>query len=88
MIPEDRADRIEQKVDKLTEAVQKLVLIEERQLTQGQRIGECEKKMAVLEERHDTLSHKVEAWINRGIGAWGVATLIATLVTLYFQMRP
>lgn len=85
MISENRADQIERKIDKLTEAVQKLVLIEERQLTQGQRLGDVEKRQAVLETRHAALDKKVEAWINRGIGAWAIATIIATIATWYFQ---
>jgi hypothetical protein len=41
--------RLENKVDKLTDAVMRLVLIEERQTTQGERIGACEAKIAVNE---------------------------------------
>lgn len=74
--------RIEAKVDKLTDAVTRLILIEERQTTQGERLGKCEADIAV----HDTQIHrtdrKVDQWINRGIGVWVAAGAIFALVQL------
>jgi hypothetical protein len=72
--------RLESKVDKLTDAIQRLILIEERQSSQGERIGKCESALAV----HDTMIHrtdrKVDQWVNRGIGVWLAATVIFALV--------
>lgn len=65
--------RIERKVDRLSEAVEKLVLIEERQTTQGGRIGLVEQRVAALEAKQDTTDRKVDMWINRGIGVWALA---------------
>ena len=39
--------RLELKVDKLTDAVMRLILIEERQTAQGERLGIAEQKIAV-----------------------------------------
>lgn len=72
--------RLEAKVDKLTDAIQRLILIEERQSSQGERIGKCEAAIAV----HDTAIHKtdrvMQQWINRGIGVWAAAAVLFTLV--------
>ena len=81
-VSRDDFGRLEAKVDKLTDAVQRLILIEERQSSQGERIGKCESSIAV----HDTMIHKtdrkVDQWVNRGIGVWAAAVLLFTLVQL------
>jgi hypothetical protein len=72
--------RLEAKVDKLTDAVMRLVLIEERQTTQGERIGAVEQRVSAAEtliESNDRLLHR---WINRGVGAWGVALVVFALL--------
>jgi hypothetical protein len=71
--------RLENKVDKLTDAVMRLVLIEERQTTQGERIGACEAKIAVNESAIAKTEKKVDQWVNRGIGVWLAAMLLFTL---------
>jgi uncharacterized coiled-coil protein SlyX len=72
--------RLETKVDKLTDAIQRLILIEERQSSQGERIGKCEASIAV----HDTMIHKtdkkVDQWVNRGVGVWAMAVTLFALV--------
>ncbi len=68
--------RLESKVDKLTDAVMRLVLIEERQTAQGERLGIAEQKIAVNEATVSRVDSKVERWINRGIGAWAVAVVL------------
>lgn len=72
--------RLEEKVDKLTDAVMRLVLIEERQTTQGGRIGKCEAAIEVLSSITAETDKKLERWVNRGIGAWGVAAVIYALM--------
>jgi uncharacterized coiled-coil protein SlyX len=77
---DDDFRRLENKVDKLTDAVTRLILIEERQSSQGERIGKCESAIAV----HDTMIHKtdkkVDQWVNRGIGVWVAATMLFAVV--------
>jgi hypothetical protein len=71
--------RLENKVDKLTDAVMRLVLIEERQTTQGERIGACETKLAVNEAAIAKTERKVDQWVNRGVGVWLAAVVLFTL---------
>ncbi len=77
---DDDFKRLEAKVDRLGEAIQKLILVEERQATQGVRIGAVEQRISSIETAHNKLDRKLEMWVNRGIGAWGLAvTLFAIL---------
>ena len=70
MTTDDDFRRLESKVDKLTDAVMRLVLIEERQSTQGERIGNLEIKAASIETAHAKTERTLHMWINRGIGVW------------------
>jgi hypothetical protein len=80
MADNDALDRLERKVDRLTDAVMRLVLIEERQSTQGERIGALEQRTSVHETIMQKTERKVDQWVNRGIGAWAVAVLLFVLV--------
>jgi hypothetical protein len=77
---DDDFKRLESKVDKLTEAVTRLVLVEERLSNQGERIGRVEQRVSVTETATQKLDRKVEMWINRGIGVWGLAVTLFALV--------
>lgn len=77
---DDDFKRLESKVDKLTEAVTRLVLVEERLSNQGERIGRVEQRVSVAETAHTKLDNKVERWINRGIGVWGLAVTLFALL--------
>lgn len=72
--------RLETKVDKLTDAVLRLVLLEERQSAQGERIGIAEQRIAVNESTLSRVDAKVERWVNRGIGAWGIAMVLFAVI--------
>ena len=72
--------RIESKVDKLTDAVTRLILLEERQTNQGERIGNVEARSSVLENGLHRTDRKIDQWINRGVGVWAAAAVIFTLV--------
>lgn len=72
--------RLEEKVDKLADAVGRLILFEERQATQGARIGECEKDVALAQQAVMRIERKVDQWINRGIGVWAAAVVVFALV--------
>lgn len=64
--------RIEVKVDMLTQAINKLVLFEERQAVQSLAI-------TALTLRTTTMEQKLDMWINRGIGVWAFAMAGFTL---------
>jgi hypothetical protein len=67
---DDDFKRLESKVDKLTDAVTRLILIEERQSSQGERIGKLEVKTASIETAHAKTERTMHMWINRGVGVW------------------
>lgn len=77
---DDDFHRLEGKVDKLSDAIQKLILFEERQVNQGERIGAVEQRVTAVEVTTTKIDKKVEMWINRGIGVWGLAVTIFALV--------
>lgn len=77
---DDDFRRLESKVDKLTDAIQRLILIEERQSSQGERIGKCEASIAVHDQAIHKTDRKVDQWVNRGIGVWAAAAVLFTLV--------
>ena len=64
--------RLEVKVDSLTEAINKLVLFEERQSVQAVSISSLTTRVSILEQ-------KLDMWINRGVGVWALAVTIFTL---------
>lgn len=77
---DDDFKRLEAKVDKLTDAVGKLILFEERQATQGERIGAIEMRCAAHDTSITKIDKKVDQWVNRGIGVWGLAVTIFALI--------
>ena len=77
---DDDFKRLESKVDKLTDAVTRLILIEERQSSQGERIGKVETQIAVLENAHGKTDKILNMWINRGVGVWVAAGCIWAVI--------
>ena len=80
MISQFDFSRLEKKVDQVANALNKLVVVEERQSNQNLRITELEKAVAVVETKQEITDQKVEKWIQRGVGIWATA---ATLWILY-----
>lgn len=74
--------RLEGKVDKLTDAVTRLILVEERQTTQGERLGKVEVALAGHDARIDNNRAEIDRWVQRGIGAWAVAAVLFGLAKL------
>jgi hypothetical protein len=77
---DDDFKRLESKVDKLTDAVTRLILIEERQSSQGERIGKLEVNHASLATAHGKTEKTLQMWINRGVGVWVAAGAIWAIV--------
>jgi len=77
---DDDFKRLESKVDKLTDAVTRLILIEERQSSQGERIGKLETSHASLSTAHAKTERTLHMWVNRGIGVWVAVGLAFTIV--------
>ena len=80
---DDDFRRLESKVDKLTDAVGKLILFEERQATQGERIGSVEIKLGVHDVSLQRVDRKIDQWVNRGIGVWAAAAIVYSLVQFW-----
>ena len=80
MTSDEDFKRLESKVDKLTDAVMRLVLIEERQSTQGERIGKVETQVASLQTAHNKTDKTMHMWINRGVGVWVAVGIVFALV--------
>lgn len=72
--------RLESKVDKLTDAVTRLILVEERQTTQGERIGKVEVTLATHELSITNNRAEIDRWVQRGIGAWAVAAVLFAIL--------
>lgn len=80
---DDDFKRLENKVDKLTDAVSKLILFEERQATQGERIGSVEVKIGVHDATLLRVDRKIDQWVNRGVGVWAAAAVVFSLVQFW-----
>lgn len=79
--------RIETKVDKLTDAVTRLILVEERQTAQGVRITNLEDKTEELDHKYNKVDRKVERWVNMGMGAWAIVVVIFAFVQLVAKLQ-
>jgi hypothetical protein len=77
---DDDFRRLEGKVDKLADAVMKLVLVEERLANQGERIGRVEQRVVAVETAVGKTDKTVQMWVNRGIGVWSLAVALFALV--------
>ena len=71
--------RLEAKVDKLTDAVMRLVVIEERQTAQAERMTAVETKVTANDTAIIKVDRKVDQWVNRGIGVWLAAVSVFAL---------
>jgi hypothetical protein len=80
---DDDFRRLESKVDKLTDAVGKLILFEERQANQGARIGAVEAQLSVHDDGLQRIDRKIDQWVNRGMGVWAAAAVVFSLVQFW-----
>lgn len=76
--------RLEAKVDRLTDAITQLVRVEERQMNHGARITDLEVRVASCETLVRVADKKVDMWVNRGVGMWGLAVIAWSL---YLALR-
>jgi len=78
--------RLEDKVDKITDALNKLVLVEERQTNQGVRIGELEREVVALRTSGSSTDKELARWVNRGIGVWVAVGILFAAFTTYIEV--
>lgn len=79
---DDDFRRLEEKVDRLTDAVTRLVLFEERQGNQGERLAQLDVRVGAIDTAGIKLERKVDQWINLGRGAWALALVLFAIVEL------
>lgn len=72
-------------MDQLSDAVSKLILIEERQMTQAQRIHQVEMSQLEAQSAQRATDAKLEKWINRGVGIWFLAGLAFAVVSVFVK---
>ena len=80
---DDDFRRLESKVDKLTDAVGKLILFEERQANQGTRIGAVETQLGIHDAALQRTDRKIDQWVNRGMGVWAAAAVVFSIVQFW-----
>jgi molybdopterin converting factor small subunit len=78
--------RLEDKVNSIADALNKLILVEERQLTQGERIGKLEAELAATKEKLTLTKENLDRWVNRGIGVWVAVGTIAAMYEFGVQV--
>ena len=71
--------RIENQLLKLTDAVSKLLVYEERQNTQALTLTAHTSALATATEAIRALDRRLDMWINRGMGAWAVVGISWTI---------
>lgn len=84
-ISDERAIRIEEKVDRLVEAITHFKIVDERQKAIGERVGAAEQEIAAVKSTLHSLQRDHDKWVNRGIGLWAT---VASLYTLFQLILP
>ncbi len=80
--------RFERKLDQLNDAVSKLILLEERQITQAARLAVVESRIEHADSRISVTDAKVDKWVNRGWGIWAVVTILGSaLLVLLTKLK-
>lgn len=77
--------RIEAKVDRVAEAINQLVRVEERQIGHSDRLNALEARTTTVEEAQRATDRELSKWINRGIGMWALAVFVWTA---YLAIKP
>jgi len=86
-VEDSRFDRLEKKIDKLTDAVTKIVRVEEKLVAHDQRVDRLEKRVDRNEDDIDTLAQMVRE--NKGVAKFADKlfwVIIGGLVGLGFWM--
>lgn len=74
-------NRLEEKIDDVGKAIKNLILIEERQTNQAAALSTLRADMAAMQKAQTISDKRLDSWINRGIGAWALATVVWAVLT-------
>ena len=86
---ESRFDRLEQKIDKLTDAVTKIVRVEEQLISNNKRVDRLEMRMDKTEDDMDAIADIVRT--NLGVGKfaerlfWIIVTAAVSAIFWFFR---
>lgn len=76
--------RLETKLDKMADAIGKLVLVEERQITQTVRINGHDIEIAALKVEMQKTNDRVSKFMNQLTGAALVLSIVVEAVRFYY----
>lgn len=77
--------RLETKLDKLTEAVMRLVVLEERQTHTTEMLHQLQINQTSLDVNLRKLERSHEKWVNRGVGAWALVCALWAAVEVFIK---
>ena len=78
-ISKDDFRRLEARVEEIIRDLKTIILLEERQKSQGERLGQLEQRMSADEAITVKVEKNLSSWVNRGIGVWLAAVAVWTL---------
>lgn len=74
-------NRLEEKIDDVGKAIKNLILIEERQTNQAAALSTLRADLAAMQKAQAISDKRLDSWINRGVGAWALATVVWAVLT-------
>lgn len=77
-------ERLEKKLDKVSNSIEAFIRMEERQNTHAERLGKLEVSLTAAFERITLMERNLDRWVTRGITVWVLAGLLFTVFKLYF----
>lgn len=81
-------ERLEGTVNKIADAVSRLVLLEERQSVQRHDFESLREEMDGERDERLKVSQRLDKWINMGVGAWAVVVAVFTILTTVYFHEP
>lgn len=78
-------ERLEAKVDSLTNAVNRLVIFEERQAIQALAIESLRRDVLTNYNNNLATDKKVDMWVNRGVGLWVAVSAACAAAFTYLK---
>lgn len=79
--------RLEAKIDKMADALGKLITLEERQVNMAEDFKELRGDVKALEAKIEATNDKVDRWVNRAYGAWAFFFLLVTVLEVYTKAK-
>lgn len=76
---------LKEQMTRLSQKLETMIRLEERQTDQGRRIGDIEKDLAALATRADIHERDDAAWKNRGVGIWLLAAALFGVYQVYLS---